>query len=272
VDVCALGGGQFKVWTGDGAGNWTEAAAVTVAPSGSYTAFRAGGDFDHNGRPDLALILRESSRNMAYAYKETSPAESLNVFPVFPRGREKFSAGSAQFVDWWSAASNPATTRVRLELSTQGPSGPWQLIADSLRNAGRYQWRLPTGINSTDCCIRYTVYGPGGSVSAITPRAFTIAGLTAVLEPSTPPLRDRASSFKLYPNPASGWLVVDVTGENGSQLTANSSQPEIRLFDANGCRVARMHVGANEVSRLAPGVYFVKRETGDRPQRVVIAK
>jgi hypothetical protein len=40
----------------------------------------------------------------------------------------------------------------------------------------------------------------------------------------------------------------------GQQLTASGSRPE--LLDAAGRKVAVLHAGANDVSRLAPGVYF----------------
>jgi hypothetical protein len=43
------------------------------------------------------------------------------------------------------------------------------------------------------------------------------------------------------------------------------------LLDATGRTVLMLHEGANDVSRLAPGVYFVMTE-GDRPQRVVIVR
>jgi hypothetical protein len=254
TDACALGGGHTKVWLGDGQGNWTEAADITT-PDGSYVALRTGADFDHNGLPDLALIAREGSwpsdHNVAHAFKESSPRDSLGVFPVFPRGREKFANGSVQFIDWWSEALVPESSRLRLELSTTGRSGPWQQIADSLPNAGRYQWLTPDSIKSGDCFIRYTVFGPGGSVNALTPHAFAIGDIMpGVAETHTPQLSIR----NIRPS-----IVRDVLN---LQPAICNLQSEIALLSVNGRKVMNLSPGANDVRALAPGVYFVRQASG----------
>jgi len=45
----------------------------------------------------------------------------------------------------------------------------------------------------------------------------------------------------------------------GSQLAADGSRPGIELLDASGRRVVMLSPGENDVSRLAPGVYFIRR-------------
>ena len=47
------------------------------------------------------------------------------------------------------------------------------------------------------------------------------------------------------------------------QPTADGSRPDIRLLDVSGRKVAELHPGANDVSRLAPGVYFCTFSAGD---------
>jgi hypothetical protein len=42
-----------------------------------------------------------------------------------------------------------------------------------------------------------------------------------------------------------------------SQLTANGSQPGIGLLDISGRKVMELRPGLNDVSRFAPGVYFI---------------
>jgi hypothetical protein len=256
VDVCALGGAHLKVWLGDGQGNWTEAADITTPTPGYYTAFRTGADFDHNGLPDLVFITEEGSwpseQNVAHAFRETSSVSGLSVFPVFPRGGEKVMDGSAQFIDWWSEASGAESTRVKLELSTTGSSGPWQLIADTLRNAGRYQWLVPQGIVSGDCYIRYTVSGPGDTVEGITPRAFIIGDtVLGVTEPKS--LKPQASSYKLGATIVRGVLLLQ-------EARGEMREARCELLDISGRKVLDLHLGANDVSRLAPGVYFVRAE------------
>jgi hypothetical protein len=271
VDLCAIGGGHVKVWLGDGQGDWAEATDITTATPGYYSAFRTGADFDHNGFPDIAFIADEGSwpsdHNVAHAFKESTPYDSLSVFPVFPRGGEKFANGSVQFIDWWSAdslfAQNPMYD-VRLELSTTGPSGPWQDIYVGLLNNGRFQWTIPESVNSPDCYVRYSVRRfdliPPVTVTALTPRAFTI-GDTApgVAENLTP----QSAVSQTGPT-----IVHDVLFLPG----ALSYKPQAAsLMDATGRKVMDLRPGANDVRALAPGVYFIrgpKTEDG-RPDAAV---
>ncbi len=253
VDLVALGGGHTKVWLGDGLGNWTEAADITTPARGGYSALRTGADFDHNGYPDIAFVTREGSwpsdHNVAHAFKESSPRDSSGVFPVFPRGGEKFADGSVQFIDWWSEAPAAESTRVKLEMSATGRSGPWEPVADSLPNAGRYQWLVPDSIKSADCFIRYTVFGPGGNVEALTPRAFAIGDtMPGVAEGHKP----QASSRKPAATIVRGVLVLGAVGSR--QQTADRAE----LLDVSGRKVLDLKPGANDVRTLAPGVYFVR--------------
>ena len=65
-----------------------------------------------------------------------------------------------------------------------------------------------------------------------------------------------------------------VRGTLNLQPAACDLQSEIVLLDASGRVVAALHQGANDVSRLAPGVYFVHQLSGARTvaHRVVIAE
>jgi len=281
MDVCAIGGGLLKVWTGDGTGNWTEATTISTSASGYYEAFRTGGDIDHNGFPDLAFVAKEgtwsSYRNVAHAFRETSPAESLNIFPVFPRGGERFVGGSVQFIDWWSEAPNAESTWVRLELSTQGQTGPWQLFADSLRNSGRYQWLVPRGTVSADCFIRYTVSGPSSAVSIVTPRAFIIGEPTGLCEERVPGFQGSMGPvgfMSVVPNPARDQVVV----EFGPLVTGPG---RLVLYDAIGRQVRTWHwqskgrrAMALGLEYLAAGPYFLRLETnkGTEVRRLVKEK
>jgi hypothetical protein len=58
--------------------------------------------------------------------------------------------------------------------------------------------------------------------------------------------------------------------EISPQLAANSSRPGIRLLDISGRKVLDLHPGANDVSRLAPGVYFLRSADGRRPTSKVV--
>ncbi len=281
IDVCALGRGLLKIWTGDGAGNWTEAASINTGTPGYYSALRSGADFDHNGLPDLAIIVKEgpwpNDINVAHAYKETSPVESLGVFPVFPRGGEKFIGGSVQFIDWWSEAPNAESTRVRLELSIEGQGGPWELIVDSLKNAGRYQWTVPDGVVSGNCFVRYTVYGPGGECSCTTLRAFAIGNPTGIFEERIPRgngSRDRVALISIAPNPVTDRAVV----EFGPQVTGlvrlvlyDVSGREVRSWQWQRCTEDAGTTVVLGLEHVQAGPYFLRLVTqkGVAVQRLV---
>jgi hypothetical protein len=70
----------------------------------------------------------------------------------------------------------------------------------------------------------------------------------------------------------SGPTIVRSVLETGAQLAASGARLE--LLDAAGRRVADLHVGPNDVSRLSPGIYFVQRETPDcwKTRKIVITR
>jgi hypothetical protein len=264
LDVVAQGNAHLTVWTGDGAGNWFQAADVVTPTPGYYAALTTGWDFDHNGRPDIVMVTDEGSwpndRNWAHAFREATPAETLRIRPVFPRGREKFRNGCVQFIDWWSEAPVPESTRVKLELSATGTNGPWTLIADSLRNNGRYQWTVPHGIISPDCYVRYTVSGPQSSHQALTARAFTIGDTQVGMVESGHAV---AQAYDRLPTLVRGTLRLP---------RKSGTVPIFALLDISGRKVLDLHSGANDVRRLAPGVFFVSGQGADSGQQPAVQK
>ncbi len=181
-------GGNVRVFTGDGQGNWTQAASFLV-PERTYSAMRVGGDADHNGFPDIALVAQAggfNGRNRLRFFKEASVPTALSIQPVEPNGGEVFYAGSVHFVDWLSAVPGGVTGTVQIDFSTTGPGGPWTLIASGLPNNGRYQWRIPTDtLPSTNCYLRFTVTSAQGSAQAQTTAPFTI--ITSPITPTPIP-------------------------------------------------------------------------------------
>lgn len=272
TDLCALGGGHMKVWLGNGQGNWTEAADITTPLPGSYSAFRTGADFDHNGFPDMVFITDEgpwpSDHNVAHAFKESSTTDSLSVFPVFPRGGEKFANGSVQFIDGWSVWPKYGPGWVMLQLSTTGPTGPWQVISGlGGLDAGRLQWTVPGSVSSSDCYVRYMVIDfyhiPYDTAIAITPRAFTIGDTAPGAAESHKP---QALCCKPGVTVVHGVLRLE-TGAGSSSSPSTSC-----LLDAAGRKVLDLKPGANDVSRLAPGVYFIREAKAQAIRKVVVTR
>lgn len=147
VDLAAFGNGRFTLWLGDGAGGWTETTTFTTPSPGRYEAFRVGGDADHNGFPDIALVALEggtfNARNRLRFFRETSAPHGLGARLVAPRPGARLRSGRLTFVDWVTAMPPGHAARVNLAYSTSGPEGPWTLVAERLPDSGRHQWVPP---------------------------------------------------------------------------------------------------------------------------------
>jgi len=181
VDLLAFGKGEGTIWGGDGDGGWTPIATFATPPIGVMQAFRAGGDIDHNGYPDMVVVANEgtwpSLRNEIHLFRETSVAVVPGITPLRPRSGETIRAGGVVFVDWMAAVPSPATGTVAIELSTTGPGGPWLPMASGLPNSGRTQWRVPPDTPATrEAVLRYTLTTDVGVASATTPAPFVITG------------------------------------------------------------------------------------------------
>ena len=283
VDLIAFGNGTCTLWLGDGTGHWTQDAQFTTPPNGGCRALRVGGDVDHNGLPDIALVAEQGSwpsyQNHLHCFRETTAPESLTVVPVFPRGHENLVEGSAQFIDWLSAVPAGETSSVALEYSTTGNSGRWHTIAADLPNSGRHQWTVPA-VASSDCYVRYTVRTSRGVKTAITPAAFAIiSDETGVSSESIP---GQEASLRCFPNPASSGAIVEYTVKLEGRV-------RLRVYDVSGRRVACLvdspvpHRGVrtalwdgrgDDGRDLPSGVYLVRLEAGEETSvhKIVLLK
>ncbi len=170
VDLVAFGGGEVDVFKGDGAGGWTVLTSLHTPTPGGYAAFRVGGDADHNGYPDIALVSEEGSlytyRNHLRFYKEASPPSTLRTRIVHPGSGSHLRTGTVRFVDWIAEVPDGAPGTVRLEFSRGGLAGPWHSIAEGIPNNGRHQWNVPDVAGTDDLRLRVVVTAGGQSVSA----------------------------------------------------------------------------------------------------------
>jgi hypothetical protein len=267
VDLFGFGRGHAAVWLGDGTGGWTQAAGFTTPSAGDYTALETGSDVDHNGFPDIALIERGATRNVCCCFKEASAPESLWIFPLFPRTGESFYPGSVQFIDWTCAVPAPDVAQIRLELSFDGPSGPWSLIRDNLKNGGRFQWTVPNQ-PSVNCYLRLTATSAHGSRAAITPGPFTILPSLGISRNSAVRTPQSALGIQVYPNPVTSVMTV--------RYTLPAAGPVVlTLYDINGKLLATLLNGHHPAGAysyslltthhsLAGGVYLVRLQNGSR--------
>jgi hypothetical protein len=278
MDVIAFGDGTASIWLGDGSGNWILDATFTTPAPGSFSAFRVGGDADHNGYPDIALVAKEgdtwSAINHLRFFKETSVPESLFVFPIYPRGGEKLRPGSARFVRWTCGVPS-GTATIKLELSTTGISGPWVGISDSLPNSGQYQWSVPQGTESDDCYVRYTAMTESDTAVSMTPNAFTITSGTAISEEV---IRRIGSVTRLLVQPSIGQgnfsFCVSASGTTTKHLSVYDIRGNLvrELFTISGAGYFVIPWNRKDDSGkdVPCGTYFARITDGSEQQTVKI--
>ena len=248
TDLVAMRKQAVDIFLGDGTGNWTLGASVILPESGSPKAFRAGGDFDNNGRPDMVMLLQTGSwvsyQNQMLCYKESSAAESLWIQPRFPRGGENFYPGTANFIKWASAVPGEESSLVDIEYSAFGPDGPWWLVAQDIPNNGKHQWTIPN-YPSEQVCLRLIVKSESFGTDTATSNAFNILG-----EPNSVLNKKLPKQTLLFPNPGSDCIYLNDAANIKS----------IRFFDDKGIELNPIHnpSGVVNVSQLPRGVYFLR--------------
>jgi hypothetical protein len=277
ADVATFGNGICKVFAGNGGTNWTEIASFTTPSPGTYRGF-AIGDVDNNCYPDIMICTAEGStttRNTMRCFKETTPYTSMIITPVFPKGFERFKNNSIQLIEWVSASPPSQTTKIKIELSTTGAGGPWTLVADTLKNSGRYQWHVPTGISSSNCRLRFKQFRPGttDTVTSITPNSFII-GILLGVEQLTQIIPDRFSLSQNYPNPfnAISKIKFEIPPFNPPLSKGGRGGVSLKVYDILGKELQtlvneQLQPGTYEVtfdgSGLASGIYFYQLKAGE---------
>ena len=248
ADLVAFGSGLAEIYAWSPTGVWTQRASWNTPGNGGKDgeALRAGVDLDHNGRADLTLVQEEqfggffNTRNVHYAYLESSPATSLALRAVAPTSGRCWRGGQARFVDWTcsvpglAAGGDPG--QVDLELSTSGPAGPWSSLAAGVPNGGRHQLVVPH-VTSDACHIRYTVTAGGAGSAQLVGPAFRIessvsgatsctagssaSGCSAAISAVGAPSSSAASGFALQASGVEGAKDgLFFFGVNGPQASA----------------------------------------------------
>ncbi|HZK08169.1 MAG TPA: T9SS type A sorting domain-containing protein [Bacteroidales bacterium] len=248
IDLIGMSNTAVDIFLGDGTGNWTLDASVTIPESGTPKAFQVGGDLDNNGRPDMVMLTLTGSfysyKNKMFCFKESSAAESLWIQPRFPRGGENFHPGTAHFIKWASAVPAEGSSLVDIEISAFGPDGPWWLLAQDLPNNGKHQWVIPD-YGSDQVHLRLIVKSEQFGADTTTSAAFNIFG-----EPTSVANSKPANQLLLFPNPGSDHIYLnDVTNIKS-----------ISFFDGKGIEVSVIHnpSDAVNVSQLPRGLYYLR--------------
>ena len=255
IDLAAFGTGTFRVFLGNGQGNWTADATFSVGDPGSCQAFRVGGDADHNGKPDVVLLEETNLswftyQNFLHFFKENSTPLALDIRPVFPWGHEVLRPGSARNIGWISAVYGNQESFVQLEYSVTGPEGPWIPIAAELPDNGSYQWIVPQE-NSDNCYIRYSMYAGQSNAQGMTTAPFTITDGSIGISDET----DKISGWRIYPNPATSILAIDLH-RPAARLSVITpfGQTVMQIEDIQSFPFTL------DISALSPGLYFLRME------------
>lgn len=281
ADVAALGNGVVTVWLGDGTGNWNQATQFTLPSPGYFIAFRIDGDADHNGYPDIALVDEEGTwinyQNHLRFFKENSPADSLSISPVYPSPNREVNVTSVQTIKWISEVPAGDSSWVKLELSINDTLGPWNLIADGLKNNGQYQWNVPESMASYNKCrFRYTVYTEADSATSITPEGFYIIGEPVSAGNNINSLPEEFVLYQNYPNPFNPTTKI-------SFVIGHSSFVTLKVYDIIGNEVATLvneekPAGEYEAefdgSAFPSGIYFYQLKAGSflQTKKMVLLK
>jgi len=268
-EVAAFGTGLITIWLGDGTGSWIQAAQFNLPSPGYFKAFRIDGDADHNGYADIVLVDEEGTwinyQNHLRFFKESSPADSITIRPVYPFTNKKINVQSVQTIKWISEVPSGVSSLVKLELSTNDINGPWNTIAVDLPNNGHYQWIIPESAASTDTCrIRYTVYTSTDTISSINPEGFFIIGQLVISDEQNK-IPEEFILYQNYPNPFNPSTVISYQLPVASIVT-------LKVYDILGNEIATLvngekpagnyevefnsHSGLSGIRDLPSGIYF----------------
>ncbi len=249
VDLAAMGSGTCSIWVRDGGGNWTAAGGFAAPASNNTQAFRVGGDIDHNGCPDVALVQEQGSwpsyRNYLHVFKESSAPTVRFVRTRFPRGHETFYLGSVQTIRWSAARIGTSPAAIALDVSYGGPSGPWHPIAASVLDNGHHQWTVAGPVTSS-AYLRITLTQAGQSASDITgPFTLLSSNPAAVADPPSPGMppcapRALASDLRLdaWPQPVMGHVCLRMAGAPIAGVASEAWA--IVIVDATGRFIRRL--------------------------------
>jgi len=260
-DLVLYGAATITVWKGNGGTNWVQVASFTVPTPGNYSGI-AIADADRNGFADIALqtahqVSLFNYKNMLRFFKETTPYTTLSIKPIFPKGYEYFKPGCLRFIKWNSSAPSNLDSRVKLELSTNGPNGPFTLIADSVKNNGTYQWSIPSGISSANCYIRYTVYiiNSSQTYTAMNTKPFGI-GLYTDVDINNKSIPQKYFLHQNYPNPFNQSTIIKYQLHSKAYIT-------LKIYDIVGKEVVTLISKEKE-----PGEYNINFNAKDLPSGI----
>ncbi len=272
MDLLAMGSGTVKVWLGNGTGSWEEETTILLPEYRATAALEAGGDIDHNGFPDFALVYEKgdwwSGENVLLVYAESSSPVELGITANYPTAHCALPLGSARVLRWTSSEVGTEEASVDIDLSLSGPDGPWEPVAEGLPDCGHYQWAV-SGAPTEDAVLRFTLRQGREQAVAMTPEFRIVAGSQARRESGTSGAR-----MALWPSVVTPGTSLRIL------LPGGEGTPEARLLGPDGRQVGALPllglegVGEYQIAEFAvprgvlrfegssPGLVEVRRRGG----------
>jgi hypothetical protein len=229
--------GHNRLYENDGTGTFTSIDTGIAVTDGNYTMGAGWADYDNDGDIDLFTAKNDyfgGSDNALYRNDGTGN-NWLEVRCVGTVSNRSAIGARVQTL----ASIRSASVRQTREISAQTGGG----------NSGQSSLLASFGLGDASIVDTLVVHWPSGIVQTLT--SVAVNQILTVTEPQTAleeaSLKSQASSFKLEPTLARGVLFLP------SLLSPPSS-----LLSADGRKMLDLKPGANDVSRLAPGVYFMQ--------------
>lgn len=239
---------NVDIFLGNGGTSYTQDVSTPTAAGVLYSNIVCK-DFTHDGYPDILLVTGSSTKNNLQFFEYAlNPTPTLGITSQAPLHSPCYAPGQVTFLEWAGSAPTGTSATVKIEYSTSGANGPWTTIVSSTPNDGSYQWTVPTGVNSNNCHIKYTITGSGTASS--TSKVFGIGDCSTFvgIEKAS---ADNALNFGVYPNPAN----------NKVMLTFNGNMANVSIVNVIGQQVASFTNVVSkqtlDIASLNKGVYFV---------------
>jgi hypothetical protein len=247
--------GHNRLYENDGTGTFTSIDTGIAVTDGNYTMGAGWADYDNDGDIDLFTAKNDyfgGSDNALYRNDGTG-SNWLEVRCV-------------------GTVSNRSAIGARAKLLTHIHSGAVYMTREISAqtgggNSGQSSLLASFGLGDASIVDTLVVHWPSGIVQTLT--AVAVNQILTVTEPQSGVAEEgskpQALSCKLEPSIVRGVLSVSL------QPTANGSQQDIELYDTDGRKVLGLHQGANDMSRLCPGIYFISERSAASGKRSAFA-
>jgi len=256
------------------ASNRSDYITIKYAPTGE-TLWTRRYNGPGNQQDYVAGLVLDAAGNAyvtGFSYADASHYNYTTI-KYNPDGRERWVARYAgpRGSDQASAIALDAEANVYVTGSSLSASNSWDVVTVKYDSAGNQRW-----VERWD---RPSVYDEGYVIALGPDSSVFVGGRTnsdsGGIDYLT--LKYGAAGAVEEGRPTHGALRITpeptlVRGVLEMPPAANRLPTIAQLLSSSGRKVLDLHPGANDITRLAPGVYFLRNQLDSRPRRVTILK